>query len=522
MAVSSAAPPASYAPPAANLQGVHRDRLFVASCCALAVSAVAFAVVGDILGALKAQFVLSNLEVGYIGGAAIWGFTISILVLGPLCDVLGMRFLVRSAMACHFAGVILMITAAGFWQLFAGALVLSLGNGLIEAACNPLVATLYPEDKAHRLNQFHVWWPGGIVLGGLASYGLAQMGVTSWQVRLGLVLIPALVYSVLMFNEKFPPTENEQSGVSTGEMFKATFTSPLFLLMLACMFVTATIELGPNRWVPAVLQSGGIPGILVLVWISGLMAVLRMKASGPLLKWLSPTGILLASTILTGIGLYWLSYAETGAMAFAAGTVFALGICFIWPTMLGFVSERIPRSGALGLALMGGAGMGVVGLVAAPALGKIADTVAHERFVAEQPAVVSTLTSARDQLRAALPSVHADQRGDVERSISTVEGVLQTASTSGQLPPIETANAFRSVVGTGLTIPAVAQVQALLGPAENYGGRVSFRYCVPLAAGVAIVFALLYAADKRRGGYRVERVVSDGPGGGQPARAGLH
>ena len=509
-AASSTRPAATYAPGAESLQGVHRGRLFVASCCALAVSAVAFAVVGDILGALKAQFVLSNLEVGYIGGAAIWGFTISILLLGPLCDVLGMRFLVRSAMVCHFAGVLLMISARGFWQLFAGALVLSLGNGLIEAACNPLVATLYPEDKAHRLNQFHVWWPGGIVLGGLASYALAQMGTTSWQVRLGLVLIPAVVYSVLMFRERFPATENVQSGVSTGEMIRATFASPLFLLMLACMFVTATIELGPNRWVPAVLQSGGIPGILVLVWISGLMAILRMKASGPLLRWLSPTGILVLSAVLTGIGLYWLSYAETGAMAFAAATVFALGICFIWPTMLGFVSERIPRSGALGLALMGGAGMGIVGLVAAPALGKIADTVAHERFVAEQPAVVSTLTAARDQMRGVLATVPAEQRGDVERSIATVEGVLRTAEQSGPLPPIETANAFRSVIGTGLSIPAVAQVQALLGPAENYGGRVSFRYCVPLAAVVAVVFSLIYVNDRRRGGYRAERLVADG------------
>src|SRR5215204_3933941 len=134
-----AASVASSAPPA-SLEGIHRDRLFVASCCALAVSAVAFAVIGDILGALKSQFILDNQHVGYIGGAAIWGFTISILLLGPLCDVLGMRFLLRAAMVCHFAGVILMITARGFWQLFAGALVLSLGNGLIEAVCNPLVA----------------------------------------------------------------------------------------------------------------------------------------------------------------------------------------------------------------------------------------------------------------------------------------------------------------------------------------------------------------------------------------------
>jgi hypothetical protein len=211
------------------------------------------------------------------------------------------------------------------------------------------------------------------------------------------------------------------------------------------------------------------------------------------------------STVLAAVGLYWLSYAETGAMAFAAATVFALGICFIWPTMLGFVSERIPRTGALGLALMGGAGMGIVGLVAAPMLGEIADKVSHERFVAEKPAVVQTLTDARDQLRARLPAVPADQRPDVERTIATADAVVQKSQT-GELPPIETANAFRSVIGLGVDVPAVAQSQALLGPAENYGGRVSFRYCVPLAAGVAVVFSLLWLNDRRKGGYKVERV----------------
>jgi fucose permease len=488
-----------------SLEGVHRDRLFVASCCALAVSAVAFAVIGDILMTLKSQFVLSNQEVGYIGGAAIWGFAISILLLGPLCDVLGMKFLVRSAMVCHVLGVLVMITATGFWPLFIGALILSIGNGLIEAACNPLVATLYPENKTHRLNQFHVWWPGGIVLGGLASYALRAMGNDSWQLRLGLILIPAAVYIALMLRERFPATENQASGVSTGQMFAATFTSPLFLLMLATMFITASVELGPNRWIPAVLQSGGIPGILVLVWISGLMAVLRRVASGPLIRMLSPTGILFVSMLLVMAGLFMLSSAETRTSAFVAATVFAVGITFIWPTMLGFVAERVPRSGALGLALMGGAGMGIVGLVTSPLLGKIADERAHERFVAEQPAVVSVLDSARTALRTALPTVPADQRADVEQSLALTDRVVTTAS-SGPLPPVETANAMRSIVGSGVNDPVVGRVQSLLGPAENYGGRSSFRSCVPLAAVAAVVFALLWVWDRKRGGYRAEAV----------------
>jgi MFS family permease len=488
---------------AADLTGVHRERLFVASCCALAVSAVAFAVIGDILGTLKSQFILSNLEVGYIGGAAVWGFTVSILIFGPLCDTLGMRFLLRAAVACHLLGVLTMIFASGFWMLFGGALILSLGNGLVEAACNPLVATLYPENKTAKLNQFHVWWPAGIVLGGLASYGLNLIGFGTWQVRLGLILIPAVLYGILMARETFPATENAQAGVGFGEMVKATFTTPLFLLMLFAMFITASIELGPNRWIPAVLQSGGIPGILVLVWISGLMAVLRLWASGPLVRTLSPTGILLGSALLTGIGLYWLSYAEDGPVAFAAATVFALGICFIWPTMLGFVSERIPKSGALGLALMGGAGMGIVGLVTAPLLGKVADEIAHDRFAPQE--TVAVLTQSVQTLSGQLDAVPADQRGDVDRTIALVQGVLDQHQNTGTLPEVETANAFRALIGTGIADVATP-AQALLGPAENYGGRLSFRYLVPLTALVALIFGVLLWQDRQRGGYKAERL----------------
>jgi hypothetical protein len=47
----------------------------------------------------------------------------------------------------------------------------------------------------------------------------------------------------------------------------------------------------------------------------------------------------------------------SGSMLFGAATVFAFGVCFFWPTMLGFVSENYPKTGALGLAIMGGAGM---------------------------------------------------------------------------------------------------------------------------------------------------------------------
>jgi hypothetical protein len=312
-----------------------------------------------------------------------------------------------------------------------------------------------------------------------------------------------------MLKEEFPATENQQSGVSTGAMFATTLTSPLFLLMLATMFITASIELGPGRWIPAVLASGGVPGILILVYGSLLMAVLRRVASGPLIRALSPTGILFLSMIVAAIGLYLLSGAQTFASAIIAATVFFLGVCFVWPTMLGFVSERVPRSGALGLALMGGAGMGIVGLATSPWLGKVADETSHQRFVAEQPAVVSTLESASAALTAKLPSVPtAAQKADVQRAIDATNKVVATGK-SGTLPPIETANAMRAVTGLGIEDPAITNVANLLGPAENFGGRTSFKRLVPFAAVAAVIFALLWVSDRSRGGYRAQRINPD-------------
>ena len=121
------------------------------------------------------------------------------------------------------------------------------------------------------------------------------------------------------------------------------------------MLMPAATELGPGQWIPSILQHAGVSGILVLVWITGLMAVGRMFA-GPFVHKLSPIGMLIGSAVMSMIGLYAMSQ-MSGAMLFVAATIFAFGVCFFWPTMLGFVAENYPKTGALGLAIMGGAGM---------------------------------------------------------------------------------------------------------------------------------------------------------------------
>ncbi len=491
--------------------GIQPRRLFIGACLALIATSVTFAVVGAVMLPLKREFVLTNQQVGWIGGAALWGFAVSQLIFSPLCDTLGMRFLMRLAFLGHLTGALLLIAADGFWMLFGGALVLALANGLVEAACNPLVASLYPDDKTVKLNRFHVWFPGGIVIGSVAAYLLDRAGLDPWQLKIGLILIPTLLYGLLMLRESFPATEGVRAGVSMGEMFRAALTTPLMLLMLFAMALTASTELGPNRWVPAVLEAGGLPGILVLAWINGLMAVMRYRA-GAVVHRLSPTGVLLASSVVSLIGLVWLSFVTTTPMAFVSATVFAIGICYFWPTMLGFVSERIPRSGAFGLGLMGAVGMAVVGLVTAPQMGRVADEYGHARLpVAETVALCETVETTYPAI---LDQVPADRMADMQAATEACAEVLASFRASGALPPLTTANALRAVIDSAEdAIPARAA--AILGPADNYGGRVSFRYIAPFTALLILIFALLYLRDRRAGGYRPERLAALGAGGGR-------
>jgi fucose permease len=351
--------------------------MFAASCVALIVTAMSFAIRGDNMAAIGNQFHLSNEQLGYIGSTAFWGFTLAMMVGGPLCDVLGLKRIVWLAFGCHLVGIIAVACANGYNMLYAGTLFMGIGNGAVEAACNPLIATIYPEEKTKKLNNFHVWFPGGQVIGGLVAYAISQFDLSSithyapWRFKTLTMLVPLAAYGFMFLGQQLPRTERVEAGVSSKSMWLACI-NPLFLLMLVCMLMTASTELGPNSWIPDILaKSANASGILVLVWITGLMAVGRQFA-GPVVHRLNPSGMLLFSAICSAGGLFWLSKAQGQVPTFAAATVFAIGVCYFWPTMIGFTSERCPRTGALGLALMGGMGMLSVSIVL-PYMGKIYD-----------------------------------------------------------------------------------------------------------------------------------------------------
>jgi len=345
---------------------IDAKKLFLASRIALIFTAMTFAFRASLEGVWGAEFHLTKEQIGWIFGPAFYGFTLAMVFGGPLCDVIGMKRLLGLAFIGHIAGVIVYLVSKDATMLFIGTLCIGIGNGMVEAACNPLTVTLFPNNKTTMLNRFHVWFPGGQAVGGVIAYFMMDRMHLDWHLLIAVLFIPAIIYGLMFLKLDFPKTERVTSGVSTKAMWLSCLT-PLFLVMLLSMFLTAATELGTNQWIVALLQGSGVSGILVFVFITGIMAIGRSFA-GPVVHRLNPNGMLIFSAIFAAIGLVLLSKA-TGYAAFGAALVFAAGICFFWPTMLGFVAEYVPKSGALGLSLMGGAGMFSVSLIL-PLMGK--------------------------------------------------------------------------------------------------------------------------------------------------------
>lgn len=331
-----------------------KESLFTASCIALVVTSMTFAFRAALEQRWAIEYNLTNQQLGWVFSPAFWGFTLAMIFGGPLCDVIGMKRLIGLAFAGHISGIIIYMFATNAKMLFAGTVCIGIGNGMVEAACNPLIVSMYENNKTTMLNRFHVWFPGGIVIGGLTAYVLIERMNTNWHLMIALLFLPVLLYGFLFSKLKFPQTERVKKGISTTTMFRSCL-KPFFILMILCMFLTASTELGTGTWIQALLQGANVSGILILVFINGIMAIGRSVA-GPFVHQLNPNRMLIFSALFAGIGLVLLSQVS-GYAAFGAALVFAIGVCFFWPTMLGFVSETMPETGALGLSLIGGAGM---------------------------------------------------------------------------------------------------------------------------------------------------------------------
>jgi MFS family permease len=338
------------------MNALNKTRLFNASCIALVVTAMTFAIRAGILSQLGTEFGLTDTQLGYVNSMAFWGFPLATIIGGLLYNTIGARKMMYVAFTCHLLGLVLTIFAGGFAGLLISTFLIGFANGSVEAACNPMISDMYHNNQTTMLNKFHVWFPGGIVIGALASQFMTGMDM-GWQLQIALMLIPTLIYGYLMFGQTFPESENIETSTATNIQ---NLLTPLFLFMVLCMTLTATTELGTQQWIERILSKAGAAPMLILAMVTGLMAVGRYFA-GPVIHRLNPIGVLFVSSIIATIGLVLMSQAS-GVMIYLAAILFAIGVMYFWPTMIGFVGEYLPKTGPLGMSLIGGAGMFATGI----------------------------------------------------------------------------------------------------------------------------------------------------------------
>lgn len=348
---------------------INDKKLFYGSCFALITTALSFSLRAGILPQIGEELSLSAEQLGQINSMWFYGFPISMIIGGLIYNTVGGAKIMQFAFLSHAIGIILTIYSGSYIGLMISTLLIGLGNGCTEAACNPMIADAYEGNKMSKMmNRFHMWFPGGIVIGALLSQLMTSLDF-AWQTQIWVIMIPTIIYAYLFFGEKWPQAK-EKVSESLAENFKGMMT-PLFIFIFLCMAITAASEFGPTQWVTLTLQESGASPMIILALVTGLMAVARFFG-GDMVKQFNTTGVLWGSAILATIGLFLFS-TQTGAMAYVAAIFFGLGIAYFWPNMIGFVAEYIPRSGAIGMSLVGAMGMFANGFLQ-PIFGRMIDS----------------------------------------------------------------------------------------------------------------------------------------------------
>ena len=549
-----------------DLTGVtpNAQRLLWAGFMAILAAGVGFAIRGGILGQWAEQYGFTQTELGAITGGGLTGFGIIILLSSLIADRIGFGTLMFAAFVMHLISAALTLAtgaafAAGgkplaFQCLFWGMFLFAIGNGIAEAVVNPLVATLFPKNKTHYLNILHAGWPGGLILGGLASYFMAGNAATkpvSWQIQISLFLIPVVLYGLMMLGQRFPKSEASSSGVSFRDMlgelglagaaviccllalfFKSDLgLSPLvsagiaaallaafgaatgfrfghlllaFLLLVHAM--VGYVELGTDSWISKItgaIMASPANGLLLFVYTSSLMFILRFFA-GPIVEKISPLGLLAASAIFGAIGLTLLGNAEGAVMCVVAATVYGIGKTFLWPTMLAVVSEQFPKGGAITIGAAGGVGMLAAGLLGGPGIGFLQDKNASENLRTADAAVFERYRAPKENeflwlkavgLDGAKVGVLEDGGKEAQRALTLLE--------QEQAKP-ETVAAQRELVAwwTDKAASTCAADQPLVEAAGLFGGRQALKLTALVPATMFACYALLLAWFKARGGYQ--------------------
>lgn len=471
--------------------------LFMASFMTLIAAGIGFSVRGAILNDWALQFGFTKGELGTITGGGLVGFGITIIVLSLIADQVGYKALMVLAFLLHASSAVVTFAAApvfaaagkdGAYQcLYWGAFLFALGNGTCEAVINPLVATLFPKQKTHYLNILHAGWPAGLILGGLLAFAFCgeapQVTKLPWEVSVGFFLPFVLYYGIVVLKEKFPKSEAQSAGVSLPTML-AEVASPILLFLFVLHACVGYVELGTDGWITNIMSSQLSNAVLLLVWTSGLMFVLRFFA-GPIVERINPLGLLLMSSILGSVGLYWLGSATDVMTIFIAGTVYGIGKTFLWPTMLGVVGERFPRGGAVTMGMIGGIGMLSAGLLGGPGIGWTQDKFASEKLK-ETPEIYERYQAA--DAKSFLPGVVPSIKGLDGKKVEA----LKEREKEGTLTPQDTDD-----------LKPVKE-------AEIYGGREALKWTAAVPASMAVGYLLLVLYFAATGGYKQDHISHAG------------
>lgn len=331
----------------------NKNRLFYASCFALITTAFSFSIRAGILAQLGKELSFTAEQLGFINSMWFLGFPLSMLVGGLVYHSVGPKKIMQFAFFSHAIGILMTIFSVSYIGLLISTFLIGLGNGCTEAACNPMIADSYEGvEMSKKMNRFHMWFPGGIVIGSLLSKFMTDAHF-AWQTQIAVIMAPTIVYAILFFGQSFPKSKVMEAN-SLVANFKAML-SPMFIMMFVCMSLTAISEFGPQQWSGLILSKSGAQPMLILALVTGLMAVARYFGGNMVGKF-DQTGVLLGGAILATIGVYLLS-TQTGGGAYLAAIVYAMGVAYFWPNMIGFIADKIPKSGALGMSVIGAVGM---------------------------------------------------------------------------------------------------------------------------------------------------------------------
>ena len=502
----------------------NRNKLMIASFLTLVASGVGFATRAGAFYDWEVAFGIGSLEFGQIMGAGFLGFGLMIFFGGILVEKLGYRILLALAFLLHMGSAVMLFLAPGMFEgwvnadqatatanvaslLFWSAFVFSISQGLYEAVINPLIADLYPENKTHYLNILHAGWPAGMIIGGLfaACFMGKEPWITHipWQYAMTTFVVFVLAYAVMALPEKFPKTASARTQ-NFGKTF-ACFLSLPFLLLIVLHGLIGYMELGVDSWMAKLMENLLPNAIIILVYTSALMFILRFFA-GPIVHKINPIGLLFASSVIACLGLLWLGSDITSiAVIFLAATFYSLGKAFLWPTMLAVAGERYPASGAVAMGALGAAGMITVGQIGGAMIGaqqgyhasaklKEANPQAYERYVnTEEDKSFMSYT---------YNEIMGDRYG-AAKGVTIEDGKVTSTDSIAGAETID--DATKKLLADNAQNDVESVKDAFL-----FGSRTALRLTAFIPGAMAVGFLILLIYYKSTGGYKVLTVNDKG------------